>query len=313
MSESQAFIMNRTQMTSSVYTSISADWTWDEVSPAEYHDMKADTEALADEVGAEESNMLAKRGDYDGALDALHDKMQQIVGLARVKWRGDRTKKDVLKKLSGSGNSRKTKRAEIKKLLSAWPNLDAAWVPLDAYDLAAFTADRIAIEGNDTAVPKTKGFADLYDDANTDWRNKAEDLQDKLAADEKINVAWYSAATAVFPAGTANGDLIRGQVPTTYDPANEPLPLPGKPTQVIGERGPDPDDIQVIWIPVTYATSYLAKVTYSNSGGPQEATLTVTTNSVVFNYLPSGPTYTITITPSNATGPGPESDPINVT
>ena len=32
-------------------------------------------------------------------------------------------------------------------------------------------------------------------------------------------VQWYAEATAVFPAGTTNGDLIRGQIPTSYSPA----------------------------------------------------------------------------------------------
>ena len=42
---------------------------------------------------------------------------------------------------------------------------------------------------------------------------------------EDVNEAWYAAATAVFPAGTPQGELIRGQVPTTYTPGNAPAAL----------------------------------------------------------------------------------------
>jgi hypothetical protein len=150
-----------------------------------------------------------------------------------------------------------------------------------------------------------QGFSDLYEEARDVWRNQAEDLHDRLEKDEDYNVAWHAATTA-------NGDLIRGQVPKTYDPGIEPLSLPGKPSQLIGQRGPGQDQTQVLWLPVTYATSYLARVTYGTSGGPQEQTQTVSTNSVTFNNLPNGNTYTITVTPSNATGPGPVSDPLDV-
>jgi len=35
---------------------------------------------------------------------------------------------------------------------------------------------------------------------------------------EDLNEAWYAEATKVFPAGTAEGDMIRSTVPTTYTP-----------------------------------------------------------------------------------------------
>ncbi len=43
---------------------------------------------------------------------------------------------------------------------------------------------------------------------------------------EDRNEAWYAAATRVYPAGTAEGDMIRGTVPTTYNP---PPPPPAPP------------------------------------------------------------------------------------
>ena len=38
--------------------------------------------------------------------------------------------------------------------------------------------------------------------------------------------AWYASAIRVFPAGTAQGDMIRGTIPTTYSPPSAPAPVP---------------------------------------------------------------------------------------
>ena len=42
---------------------------------------------------------------------------------------------------------------------------------------------------------------------------------EKAATLNKANVSWYAAATRLFPAGTAEGDMIRRAIPTGYSPA----------------------------------------------------------------------------------------------
>ena len=44
---------------------------------------------------------------------------------------------------------------------------------------------------------------------------------------EQVNEAWYVDATVVFATGTPEGDMIRGTVPTTYNP---PAPKPSTAT-----------------------------------------------------------------------------------
>ncbi|MEO5716789.1 MAG: hypothetical protein ABIT37_25140 [Luteolibacter sp.] len=52
---------------------------------------------------------------------------------------------------------------------------------------------------------------------------ETEKLGNLAAEMEDVNEAWYANATRVFPAGTPEGDMIRGTIPTTYVPkAKEP-------------------------------------------------------------------------------------------
>lgn len=44
-----------------------------------------------------------------------------------------------------------------------------------------------------------------------------------------MSVAWYADATRVFADGTPEGDMIRGTIPTTYDPAPPPTTPPANP------------------------------------------------------------------------------------
>ncbi len=54
-------------------------------------------------------------------------------------------------------------------------------------------------------------------------------MLNQLAAGlEEINVAWYADATRVFPEGTAEGEMIRGTIPTTYDPPAAPATHPAR-------------------------------------------------------------------------------------
>jgi hypothetical protein len=55
----------------------------------------------------------------------------------------------------------------------------------------------------------------------------SEILNHMATALNKANVAWYAAATRIFPAGTAEGDMVRRAIPTGYSsaaPAEPPAP-----------------------------------------------------------------------------------------
>lgn len=304
--------MDRTQKSVSVYLAISSDWTWDERTVAQYEAQKATLEAQLDISAQKNADMLEKRGILDAALDTLARNTTTGVGLARVKWRNDPTKKSILKDLTARGDSRATIRDEARAWQKAWEKLDPAWVPVPGLTLTAFTAARLAIEGNDTVQPPVKGFADHYSDTVAALRDSEETLNGLFADAEETNQAWYRAATIVFAAGTPNGDLVRGQVPTTYDPAHEPTPLPGKPINVIAGPGAQPGEAEVAWLPVTFGSYYQATLVDQN-GITLQPPEQVTTNAFHLTGQPSGSTITITIVAGNASGQGPASDPVSVT
>ena len=58
-----------------------------------------------------------------------------------------------------------------------------------------------------------------YKESGTKARRAAGDFNTLIGRLEDECIQWYAEATAVFPEGTTNGDLIRGQIPTSYSPA----------------------------------------------------------------------------------------------
>jgi uncharacterized membrane-anchored protein len=55
--------------------------------------------------------------------------------------------------------------------------------------------------------------------AYSSWRAQSQILNQKAAALNDANIAWYAAATRIFPCGTAEGDMIRRSIPTSYSPS----------------------------------------------------------------------------------------------
>jgi hypothetical protein len=66
--------------------------------------------------------------------------------------------------------------------------------------------------------------------ANSTWRTQSEILNRKARALNKANIAWYAAATRIFPAGTAEGEMIRRSIPTHY---SAPVPVPAPAVQPV--------------------------------------------------------------------------------
>ena len=204
----------RGQATRDAQTAIAATWVWDEKTVAQWD---ADLTSIAAKQVATsdaEGDMLAKRATYENTIALLHDRTVEGLGMARVKWRKDEAKKNILSTLSASGGGREKIQSEAQAWESVWDKFDAAWTPSTANTIAAF---RTLISDSDTQE-------DLYKKAHTVWRKSAEELQvqgDTLWGD---CVAWYEAATTLFKEGTAIGDMIRGTVPTSPT-TPEPTPL----------------------------------------------------------------------------------------
>ena len=222
MGQSIDFIKDRATKSIAAAREVAPTWTWQDM---DADAMQAELDKIignedgSPKVGQEEiaqdaeQAMLAKRGLWDTALDQLHRWTMQGLGMAKTRFRDDPAKLGQLDNLSARGTSRAETLAEALDWDSAWGKLDPAWSPMPANTRTAFSALR------KTCVEELQTD---YADARANWRDEAEKLNELAANLEKINVAWYADATRAFAEGTPEGDMIRGTVPTTYNPPAPP-------------------------------------------------------------------------------------------
>jgi len=230
MALSHAFIIDRASKSTAVAVTFTALWIWDEKTPAQHDALRIGVETADGAADTLETAMLQARANLDNALDQFHLWTVQGLSLARVRTRHDAGKAASLSTLSAGGGSRATMRDEGKRWLAWWLKFDVAWVPMPGLTTAAFTALKVQIEGVDNpGGVSTPGLVDLYDTAQEAWRAQAETANGLARTLEDVNEGWYEAATVVFAAGTPQGDLIRGQVPTTYTGGGSVPPPPPPP------------------------------------------------------------------------------------
>lgn len=230
MGESTDFVKDRATKTISAALQLAPLWTWQEKTIPQMQlalvAIIGDNTATPPIVGQEEAAsaaeqvMLAARGNWDAQLDVLHSRTVQGVGMIKNKYRGNAAKLAVVGGLTARGSSRKETLDEALAWESAWTQADPAWSPLPANTLAAFKTLRNQCE---------EGLRTAYADAQSAWREQTGKLADLVRVMEDINQAWYADATRVFPAGTAEGDMIRGTIPTTYTPPPPPPTPPAPP------------------------------------------------------------------------------------
>jgi hypothetical protein len=135
--------------------------------------------------------------------------------MAKNKFRNDPSKKALLSGLTANSNSRAETLTEALAWETAWSTLAPEWAPLPANTLATFHTMRLNC---------LETLQKNYSNAHAAWRAEAETLAGLAREMEDVNEAWYADATRVFVAGTPEGDMIRGTVPTTYNPPPPPVP-----------------------------------------------------------------------------------------
>jgi hypothetical protein len=167
-----------------------------------------------------EQTMLAARGAWDSNLDDLHRRTVQGVSMCKNRNRNNPANLAVLSGLTARGTSRAETLAEALAWESAWAKVDATWSPLPANTLDIFRTLRKQC---------AEDLQQAYADSQADYRKEAETLADMAADLEQVMEAWYADATVVFPIGTAEGDMIRGTVPTTYSPSTSKAPPAPRP------------------------------------------------------------------------------------
>ena len=230
MGESTDFVKDRAIKTISAAQQVSGVWVYQGKTITQMQAaliaIIGDNTATPPIIGQEEAAsaaeqvMLAARGDWDAQLDVLHRRTVQGVSMIKNKYRDNPAKLAVVGGLSARGSSRKETLEESLAWESAWAQVDAAWAPLPANTLAGYKTLRNQCE---------EGLRDAYSDAQSAWRSEVGRLAEAVSAMEDINVAWYADALRVFPDGTAEGDMIRGTIPTTYHPPPPAPPVPPTP------------------------------------------------------------------------------------
>jgi hypothetical protein len=227
------FIKDRAVKTISAANKVAATWTWQEMTivamqaalTAIVGDEDADPPIIGQEqiVGEANQTMLAARSAWDTGLDRLHGWTAQGLAMAKNKYRNDPAKLSQLDGLTASADGRQGVLDEALAWQTAWAKLDPAWAPMPANTLTAFgNLRKQCVEILQPAYAATR----------SDWRTATGKLTQLGRTMEDINEAWYADALRAFPEGTPEGDMIRGTIPTTYNPPPDdppPPPAPPKP------------------------------------------------------------------------------------
>ena len=217
--ETIGFIKERATKTIAAAKSVATQWTWQEKTipqmQAALTAIVGDSTVTPPIIGQEKTTSAAEkamtdaRALWDSKLDQLHRWTMQGVSMAKSRYRNDPVKLTLVENLTARGDSRPVILDEALEWETAWNEAEPTWSPLPANTLITFGALRAQC---------LKALQDDYKAKSSAWREQAGILSQLVANLEDMNVAWYSDATDVFAEGTAEGDMIRGTIPTTYSP-----------------------------------------------------------------------------------------------
>lgn len=228
-------VINRTEKTTAVQTtlaSLPADpWVWPMKTVAAWTaDVEqldgAKTGTLAQKAKAAATDRNIQFAALDTRYTTLHSRTLQAVRVMRSRALADPALSPVVDELSARGDSNRAIEEEGEELLAAWSlEFGEDFIPAPGNTFEAFKA---LYEGSAT-VPALRKLKSNYKEATAMARRAAGGFNTLIGRLEDECVQWYAEATAVFPAGTTNGDLIRGQIPTSYSPAATTPAAPVKP------------------------------------------------------------------------------------
>ena len=238
---SHAFVKDRTEKTRAVQAMLATDvpWTWPLKTLAQWDADIVSLDAtvndsLAKVTAALNAHMLSARGLLDARFDASHAFTLLAVGIMRVRATTLPGLLNIVNDLSARGDSRRTIEDEADDLLAAWEEWEeqtgAVFTPAPGKTLVAFKLllEGAAGAGQDTN-PKLGTLKKDYKAALAKWRRSAGVLNVLYSRLEDECIAWYAEATKVFPEGTPEGNLLREEIPTSYNPPTPAPPAPPTP------------------------------------------------------------------------------------
>jgi len=219
MTEENNFAVTRSTASLAAQLQIGAAFVWSEKTNAQWADDLAAIPPQAEVVADLLADLTTKRGALDTAVGVTARRGQTILTLAKIKWRNDPAKLGSFQRIHFNSDGRLAILKDALAVESAWESADPAWVPITEegpppvpITLAVFKAQREAAG----ALLKPES------DAQAAWSKQDKTLGELCDALNRNSIPWYGSVTAVFPEGTALGDMIRSTVPTTYTPPAEP-------------------------------------------------------------------------------------------
>lgn len=295
MASSSEFVIQRAHATRSAQAEIAGVWVWDEKTLAVWDTEIAAVHTQDDVVADAEADKNGLAGELEVLFGTLHDNTVKGLNIAKAKYRNEPAKLHLFKNVTANANSRAGQLEEAQQFEAAWRDADAAWLPVAGMTLAGFKTARLACDAK----------LEDYNDAKANHRGEAGKFNEMIGALEDACIGWYKAATAVFPEGTAEGDMIRGTVPTTYNPPS--LPLPGKAEIFIDSTDPATYTIVLSVEGVVEVDNFDVFERLVGAAAFVKVGDAVAAGPFVRTGLAAGD-YELKAVARNATGLGPESD-----
>jgi hypothetical protein len=219
------FILDRAKTTRHVQEDLKPSWMWKERTLEQWDNEISGLQRMQEEFSAAEFSRNSTRAALDTNLQDLHRLTMQWLAMAKFHFREDASKYEAIKRLTCKAVGRRGIAQEAMDLETAWQDVGPEWEPTEVNTFASFQALRERC-GNLEAA---------FIAAHSALRTQSEILNHKAAALNKANVAWYAAVTRIFPAGTAEGDLVRRAIPTGYSHTAQvepPAPAPQEQAEV---------------------------------------------------------------------------------
>ena len=189
--------------TKAVQEKIVAEWTWEEKPATGWAQVQTAMTQAKSMVDQSEASLTLLDGAVTQAQAALHARTKQVVGLAKLRFRNEPVKAKAFEGLRAVGTTVSLTRSSADDLAAAWAKADATGSYVNT-TLADYNALRTAL---DTAQTNRES-------GRTGVKQAKKSQQSVLKSVKGDLVAWYAAATRVFPDNTATGALIRAEIPT---------------------------------------------------------------------------------------------------
>ena len=195
-------------MTRHAQEDLKAVWMWNESTLDQWDSQIADLDRTQEIFSSASFARNSARAALDAGLQEMHRRTMQFLAMAKFHFRDEPPIFEAISRLTSCGTGRRAIAKEAMELESAWQKAGPEWAPTDVNTLASFQALRKRCSELDAAFLA----------ANSAWRTQSEILNQKAATLSRTNIAWFAAATRIFPAGTAEGDMIRRAIPKRYSP-----------------------------------------------------------------------------------------------